>query len=138
MTPPLRLRSLAPATWAVQSARFRLLLHCCSSGSICRVVGARAPSGGLNVGGRAASSSIEVGLTGRTRLLALGSTVSRNFFGDGHTTGQYEVDIDSRIRWPAGNDCAKPLSCTVTVCFCPPSSGCGLSAPAKWLRLSTP
>src|SRR5699024_80299 len=102
-------RSLTTSNLPVKSARLRLMLQSCSSGSICKVVSGGAPSGGLNVGVRAASSSIEVGLTGRTRLLAFGSTVSRNFFGDGHTTGQYEVDIDSRIRWPAGNDCAKPL-----------------------------
>src|SRR5699024_4348524 len=118
--------------------RLRLILQSCSSGSSCSVSRGGAPSGGLNVGVNAASSSIELGLIGNTKLLSFGSTVSRNFSGEGHTTGQYEVDIDRRSRCPAGNDCANPLSWTVTVCFCPGSRGWGLSAPAKWFRFSTP
>ena len=58
--------------------------------------------------------------------------------GGGQASGQYEVDSDTRIRWPGGKACAQAFIGIRTVNGSPTGSSRGRLCPSRWVRFSRP
>ena len=106
------------------------------SGMIMVVSSRGAVSGGGNL--RNFASLCRGGRTGSFTSLMPEQMVSMTGSGGGHASGKYEVEIDRRMRWPAGKRCATSLSCSVTRYRSPGSRGSGNSCELRCVRLSSP